>query len=182
MNVNQSIIISVMKKISTLIAFIVCCMMAFGQGVHFEDLTLDEALAKAKAENKLVFMDCYTSWCGPCKWMATEIFPQKEAGDYFNPKFISVKYDMEKGEGLKLKDKYKPSGYPTFFIIRPDGSIQHKMCGGRNLEATIARMEVGLNEKTCLDYLNQTYAQGKMDKMQLIRYFLVLQEAGEGEK
>ena len=52
MNVNQSIIISVMKKISTLIAFIVCCMMAFGQGVHFEDLTLDEALAKAKAENK----------------------------------------------------------------------------------------------------------------------------------
>lgn len=81
----------------------------------------DEALAKAKAENKLVFMDCYTSWCGPCKWMATEIFPQKEAGDYFNPKFISVKYDMEKGEGLKLKDKYKPSGYPTFFIIRPDG-------------------------------------------------------------
>ncbi len=181
MNVNQSIIISVMKKISTLIAFIVCCMMAFGQGVHFEDLTLDEALAKAKAENKLVFMDCYTSWCGPCKWMATEIFPQKEAGDYFNPKFISVKYDMEKGEGLKLKDKYKPSGYPTFLIIRPDGSIQHKMCGGRNLEATIARMEVGLNEKTCLDYLNQTYAQGKMDKMQLIRYFLVLQEAGEGE-
>ena len=125
MNVNQSIIISVMKKISTLIAFIVCCMMAFGQGVHFEDLTLDEALAKAKAENKLVFMDCYTSWCGPCKWMATEIFPQKEAGDYFNPKFISVKYDMEKGEGLKLKDKYKPSGYPTFFIIRPDGRIQH---------------------------------------------------------
>ena len=67
MNVNQSIIISVMKKISTLIAFIVCCMMAFGQGVHFEDLTLDEALAKAKAENKLVFMDCYTSWCGHCK-------------------------------------------------------------------------------------------------------------------
>ena len=52
MNVNQSIIISVMKKISTLIAFIVCCMMAFGQGVHFDDLTLDEALAKAKAETE----------------------------------------------------------------------------------------------------------------------------------
>lgn len=180
MNVNPFIILLIMKKISTLIiAFIACSAMAFGQGVYFEDLTLDEALAKAKAKNKLVFMDCYTSWCGPCKWMATEIFPQKEAGDYFNPKFISVKYDMEKGEGLKQKDKYKPSGYPTFFIIRPDGSIQHKMCGSRNLEATIARIEVGLNEKTCLDYQNKLYAQGSMDKMQLIQYLLTLQEAGE---
>ena len=162
---------------------LVLSVMAFAQtGVDFQHLTFDEALAKAKAEKKLVFVDCYTTWCGPCKMMTTKIFPMKEAGEFFNPRFVCVKFDMEQGEGKELKNKLGVRAYPSFFIIRPDGSIQHKMCGGRNLEATIARMEVGLNEKTCLDYLNQTYAQGKMDKMQLIRYFLVLQEAGDGGK
>ena len=61
-----------------------------------------EALAKAKAENKLVFMDCYTSWCGPCKYMTETIFPQEKAGEFFNPKFVCVKFDMEKGEGKEL--------------------------------------------------------------------------------
>ena len=37
-------------------------------GVKFEDLTFEQALAKAKVENKLVFMDCYTSWCGPVSY------------------------------------------------------------------------------------------------------------------
>ena len=46
-------------------------------GVKFEDLTFKEALAKAKAENKLVFMDCYTSWCGPCKKMLNTVLFSK---------------------------------------------------------------------------------------------------------
>ena len=66
------------------------------EGVKFEELTFKEALAKAKAENKLVFMDCYTSWCAPCKRMLNTVFVTKEAGDFFNPRFVSVKYDMEK--------------------------------------------------------------------------------------
>ena len=68
---------------------------------------------------------------------------------------------MEKGEGLKLKDKYKPSGYPTFFIIRPDGTVQHAVVGGGELEPFIERVKKGLNEKTSLLYLNQQYEKEK---------------------
>ena len=99
------------------------------EGVKFEDLTFKEALAKAKAENKLVFMDCYTSWCGPCKKMLNTVFVQKEAGDFFNPRFVNIKYDMEKGEGIELAKQFNVKSFPTFFIIRPDGSIQHKVGG-----------------------------------------------------
>ena len=61
---------------------LVLSVMAFAQtGVDFQHLTFDEALAKAKAEKKLVFVDCYTTWCGPCKMMTTKIFPMKEAGE-----------------------------------------------------------------------------------------------------
>lgn len=76
-------------------------LVSFAQdGVNFEHLSFREALDKAKSEQKYVFMDCYTSWCGPCKNMTQNVFPQKKAGDYFNPKFICVKYDMEKERGL----------------------------------------------------------------------------------
>ena len=69
-----------MKYIYTLvITFAVWNAVVAQEGVRFRDLAFNEALAQAKAEDKLVFMDCYTSWCGPCKVMTEEVFPQKAA-------------------------------------------------------------------------------------------------------
>ena len=116
----------------------------------------------------MVFMDCYTSWCGPCKNMTNNVFPQKAAGDYFNPRFVCVKYDMEKGEGKELANKFEVHAYPTFIIFRPDGTIQHRVVGGDELETFIQRVERGLNEKTSLPYLSDRYERGKMNKQELI--------------
>ena len=95
-------IISIMKSLISIITLLMLNLIAFGQGVNFEHITFDEALAKAKAENKLVFMDCYTSWCGPCKVHDRNYFSTRKAGEFFNPKFVCVKFDMEKGEGPEL--------------------------------------------------------------------------------
>lgn len=96
-----------MKKI---ISFAICILFTFPllaqHGVNFRDLSYEQALAQAKQENKLLFIDCYTEWCGPCKKMMNEVFPQKAAGDFFNPRFVSVKFDMEKGEGKELSKKF----------------------------------------------------------------------------
>ena len=73
--------------------------VAQDRSVAFEELTFQEALAKAKQNNKLLFVDCYTSWCGPCKMLAREVFTNNEVADYFNAHFISLKVDCEKGEG-----------------------------------------------------------------------------------
>lgn len=166
---------------------IVICMLlqlpALAQdGTRFRELTFDEALAAAKEEGKLVFVDCYTSWCGPCKNMTEKVFPQKEAGDYFNPRFVCVKYDMEKGEGLELAKRFDVHAYPTFVIVRADGTVQHKLVGGSDLKEFIARVEKGLDEKTNLLFLNEAYERGGMDKAQLMGYYSVLSEAGEDEK
>lgn len=152
------------------------------EGVDFRDIALDEALARAKAESKLVFMDCYTSWCGPCKNMANKVFTQKAAGDYFNPRFVCVKYDMEKGEGVELAKKYDVHAYPTFVILRPDGAVQHRLVGGDALEAFIARVEAGLNEETSLLAKNRAYAEGKMTSEELMAYQEALADAGEETK
>ena len=171
-----------MKSLISIITLLILNLTIFGQGVNFEHLSFDEALVKAKAENKLIFMDGYTSWCGPCKYMSEKVFTQEKAGEYFNPKFICVKFDMEKGEGPALAKRFEVKAYPTFLIIRPDGSVQHKIVGGGEVENFISRVEKGLNEKTSLDYLNKLHEKGKMSKKQLIAYQIALLNAYEKEK
>lgn len=99
------------------------------EGIQFFKGTFRQALAKAKAENKLVFLDAYTTWCGPCRMLQTKIFPQKEVGAYFNEKFINVKMDWESDEGLKLAEKYPVEGYPTMLFIDGSGRVVGKMMG-----------------------------------------------------
>ena len=82
-------------------------------GCRFPGYFLEEALKQAKAENKLVFVDCYTPWCGPCYKMMKEVFPKKEAGDYFNSRFVCVKYDMTKDENIGLAKRFRVGAYPT---------------------------------------------------------------------
>ena len=108
---------------------------ANAQGVEFRDLTFRQALEQAQKEGKLVFMDCYTSWCGPCKNMLNNVFTLAEAGEFMNEEFVCVKYDMEKGEGIELGKRFEVRAFPTFFILRPDGTVQHKLVGANGSDS-----------------------------------------------
>src|SRR5690554_7882772 len=72
-------------------------------GIFFESLTFEEAIQKAKKENKLIFLDAYAVWCGPCKLMDRTTFKSEKVGALFNENFINIKIDMEKGEGVDLE-------------------------------------------------------------------------------
>ncbi len=108
--------------------------LANKEGIQFTDLNFEKALKQAAQEKKLIFMDCYTVWCNPCKKMNEQVFTQKEAGDYFNTHFISLKIDMEKKEGLELGKKYEVEAYPTMFVLDSDGQVIGKLRGARDLK------------------------------------------------
>ena len=116
-----------MKKIS-LILFVFFSMITFGQGMKFEEnKSFKELLAIAKKENKLLFLDAYTTWCGPCKLMAKNVFPQESVGQFYNANFINSKIDMEKGEGIDLAKIYSVRAYPTYLFINGDGELIHRV-------------------------------------------------------
>ena len=86
-----------MKKIILFLSVSLFALSLVAQ-TNFRDITYKEALAAAKAEKKLVFIDFYTSWCGPCKMMTKNVFPiERTSGDYLNAKFVCVKIDAGKG-------------------------------------------------------------------------------------
>lgn len=45
-----------------------------GNGITFQNLSFSEALKKAGMENKLLFVDCFTTWCGPCRMLSKHVF------------------------------------------------------------------------------------------------------------
>ena len=120
-----------------------------GEGVNFlEGKSFSEALALAKEAGKMVFVDCYTSWCGPCRMMVTQVFPQKMMGDYFNEKFVNLKVDMEKGEGPDLHKRFQVKAYPTFLFFDADGNEVHRIVGGDSDAAKFLEgVKDGLGEK-----------------------------------
>lgn len=98
-------------------------------GVVFAEGRLDEALAQAAAEGKHVFVDCFTTWCGPCKMLARQTFPNPSVGEYFNPRFVSLQIDMEKGEGVTLASKWGVDAYPTMVILDAAGNVKGRIVG-----------------------------------------------------
>ena len=88
-----------------------CTANSQDSGIRFFEGTLAEAQTKAATEKKLIFMDCFTTWCGPCKMLDAQTFSKPEVGEYFNSNFICVKKDMEKGEGKDIAKKYKVSAF-----------------------------------------------------------------------
>ena len=112
-----------MKKTLTFL-FLFIFLLSFAQeSINFETTTFKEILAKAKREKKLVFMDAYAAWCGPCKLMEKNIFPLPAVKEYYNANFINARFDMEKGEGRDIAVKYGVRSYPSYLFLNGDGEV-----------------------------------------------------------
>lgn len=111
------------------------CLVVLALGVNaaeikfLENPVWTDVLAQAKKENKMIFLDAFATWCGPCKQMDAETYSNQAVADYFNANFINVKYDMEKGEGAMLSDRYYVSAYPNLIFMNSDGVMLHKGIG-----------------------------------------------------
>lgn len=106
-------------------------------GVQFHKGSWDEALALAKKENKLIFLDIYATWCGPCKKLKKNTFTEKKVGQFYNANFINVSLDGEKGEGAILANKYRITAYPTLLFIDSTGKLILASGGYMNSEEFI---------------------------------------------
>ncbi len=103
-----------------------------GKGIHFEQtLSWQQVKAKAKKENKFIFVDCYASWCGPCKAMDRDVYQNDTVGNFVNAHFIAVKMQMDTSKKDEEATKmhyadahllilsYKVYAYPTFLFGMP---------------------------------------------------------------
>lgn len=167
-----------MKKLLLLSAMLLIAGGIWAQGgIKFSEGNWDALLAKAKAQNALIFMDAYATWCGPCKMMSNQVFTDGEVGNYYNTHFINVKMDMEKGEGIDLAKKYEVQAYPTLLFIDGDGQLVHRMVGFQGTEEFIELGKTASDPAKRLGGLAQRYADGDRDPEFLHSYAMILYNA-----
>lgn len=164
-----------MKKLFLTMMSLMTVAVMWAQGVAFEPegTTLEQASAKAKAENKLIFLDAYTQWCGPCKMMARTVFPQEAVGNALNPRFVSIKIDMESAYGAPLAKKLQITAYPTFVIFNADAQEIGRFLGGSNAEEFIKRVEEKSKDNSSSS-LQQRWKNGDRDPQFLKDYLATL--------
>jgi thiol:disulfide interchange protein len=111
-------------------------------GIKFSDLSLADAKALAKKKKKIIFIDAYASWCGPCKMLDKNTFSDASVGTYFNEKFISLKIDCEKHpDGRLVASTYSVSAYPTLIWIDAEGNLVKKEVGYRTPEQLLRAVQ-----------------------------------------
>lgn len=114
----------------------VCSQLpVFAQGIQFFEGTFEQAVLKAKKENKGIFLDGYAVWCIPCKEMAQNVFTDKNVADYINAHFVSLQMDMEKPEAKVLKDRFGVMAYPTLLMLNSSGYKLEQHIGGLDAPA-----------------------------------------------
>ncbi len=149
---------------------------------RFRSISLEEALRFAKQEQKNVFIDFYTEWCGPCKKMSSEVFNQVKVGEYFNEGFVNLKVDAEKVEGKELAKKFRVGVFPTFVVLNADGEEIYRTSGARPAGEFVDKIRKGIDPRWSPKALVDRYESGERTP-ELVNEFVLLQmESGNGEK
>ncbi len=157
-----------MKKIATAISLflIVFSGVLSAQGIDFKHVTVEEALKQAIEEDKLVFIDFYTVWCGPCKVLSKTVFTQEKVGQLYNREFINIKLDAEK-EGRTAAKKYKVDAYPTLVFLNGKGELVYKRVGSGDIASVLQLGKNALEAYSSgfsISQLKEAYAQKKDDE------------------
>ncbi len=120
-----------MKRYLFFILFLTTVIPAIAaDGIQFITAEWAALKEKAKAEKKLIFVDCYTNWCGWCKVMDKQTFQNEAVANYVNSHFISSKIEMEQEEiGKALSMKYLIASFPTYLIFSSEGKLLYKING-----------------------------------------------------
>jgi len=147
----------------------------FGQAhIQFQNISFAEAKEKAAKEDKLIFLDGYTSWCAPCKWMEGNVFNQPEVADFYNSNFINTKFDCEVGEGIEIAKKYGIRSFPTYLFIDAKGELVYRTQSRMEVEAFLTEGKQALNKDFHIPTIKARFAAGELDPAFLLRYITVM--------
>ena len=155
--------------------------LAQADGIAFRVLSFSEALKRAEVEDKLLFVDCFTTWCGPCKRLSKVVFKDSLVADYFNRHFVNLKMDMEKGEGVELRKKYGVHAYPTLLFINSSGEVVYRLVGAEDAPELLKKVKLGV-ESGGRSGLKKRYEAGDRDLAFICGYINALSAANREQE
>lgn len=179
-----------MKKIIPLL-FSICFffnLQAQNNGIRFTQSDFAEALQEAEKNNKFLFVDVYADWCGPCKMLSEQVFPDPQVGEYFNDRFICIKLNSDDPKNRSFIEKFQITALPTLLILNSKEEIVQKHQGMANTDQLIRIAKLALGEQQTPDELFDAYKKesSNIEKLQDILldapYFMPTLEGMQRDK
>ncbi len=165
------------------VSFVAICLCsgipAFAEG-PFRDLSFDAAVKAAEAEKKIVFIDFYTTWCGPCKMLDKTTWKDEKVIEWFKTTAVGIKIDAEKEEDLAKK--FKVASYPTLILLKPEGKEIDRLSGYRDAETFLADVNAALDGKDSLTRARAEAADSPTDYKARMDYGRELARRGRHEE
>jgi len=119
--------------------------------IHWRnDLSWDEVKALAKQKGNNIFLDCYATWCGPCKMMDKQVYSNDSIASYLNENFVSIRLQMDSTSqdnemvkkwfalAYQVKNKYGITELPTLLFLSPNDTLLDKRIGYQNINNFLA--------------------------------------------
>lgn len=134
-----------------------------------------DVLKEARVNNRPIFLDLYTTWCGPCKWMDKEVYLNDSVGEFFNREFLRVKVQMDSLEWddpkikqwyssiPEIRNSYNVQAYPTLLFLSPNGDVYKKIEGVRDAPSLIAEARDALDPANQYSTKMKAYEAGKRE-------------------
>ncbi|WP_345954552.1 thioredoxin domain-containing protein [Mucilaginibacter sp. PAMB04168] len=116
--------------------------------INFTATNWQQALKQASAQKKLIFVDAYATWCGPCKMLKATTFRDKQVAEYFNKNFVNAALDMEQGNNPSLAQQWGMRAYPTLIICNSKGEVILNTVGYINAKDLMRFAQDALASKT----------------------------------
>ncbi|MEO0897940.1 MAG: thioredoxin family protein [Bacteroidota bacterium] len=147
--------------------------------INFIYDNFEEAATKAKEERKLIFVDAFAVWCGPCKMMDRNTFHNSQVAEFFNDNFINLKIDVEKGQGPAFSEKYDVTAMPTLLFINYKGELIKRDLGYKSPRDLMRLAKSANSPENNQDQFELAYLEGSNDPEILFNYAINQSKRGE---
>ncbi|SHH55247.1 thioredoxin family protein [Flavobacterium defluvii] len=122
-----------------------------------DGISYKTALENAKTDNKPVFVMLYADWCPHCNLMKKEVFSDPKVMDFLNKNYVCVWKNVEKEEGIALKNKFKTTSLPAFLFLDSNETLLYALKGEMKTADFLAEANYALNPKFQLPYLQKQF-------------------------
>ncbi|RZM22284.1 MAG: thioredoxin family protein [Pedobacter sp.] len=173
MGTGFCLISQLMKKNYSFVGFLLLALLLFalGQvggsaGITFFKGDWKSLLSQSRKSGKMIFVDVYTTWCGPCKRMEQEVFPLAEVGKVYNASFVNYRLNAELGEGIELAKRFAVRSYPAYLFLDTSGTLVYRTGDFMQAAEFIAAGKLALSkgsEAAVVKSLEASFLGGKRD-------------------
>ncbi|GAA0552408.1 thioredoxin family protein [Chitinophaga japonensis] len=172
------------------------CISTYAQGTQFEELSSwQQVKEKARRENKYIFVDVYATWCGPCKQMDRQVYPNEAVGKVLNDKFIAIKVQQDQtdkddayvkswyADAKAISETYKVEALPSYLFFSPEGELVHRGLGFQDVPAFIAMVKTALTDPIARFHEQlEAYKQGHKDYTAMPELIKKVRDIGKDEQ